>query len=189
VVQAVPRTEKWVSSAIFKKYLQFVLAAKILIVDFVVCTLAEKKNQGRFRHVGSDHSLVREKNIQPQRKLSRIKKNIYVNKFYVSKLQFSRPHTTPHQSDPQIQQWKAPHWSRNSIVEYPTLAWRYIIYTLIYHFHKQTQFWTMTFTAYQWILCTITYAFKCNVFVWEHWLISGAFACGSFEDLVKHLPG
>jgi hypothetical protein len=38
--------------------LQFVLAAKILTVDFVVCTLAVKKNQGRFRHVGSDHSLV-----------------------------------------------------------------------------------------------------------------------------------
>jgi hypothetical protein len=27
-------------------------------VYFVVCTLAVKKNQGRFRHVGSDHSLV-----------------------------------------------------------------------------------------------------------------------------------
>jgi hypothetical protein len=40
--------------------LQCVLAAKILTVDFVVCTLAVKKNQGRFRHVGSDHSLVRE---------------------------------------------------------------------------------------------------------------------------------
>jgi hypothetical protein len=44
----------------FKKYLQCVLAARILIVDFVVCTLAVKKknNQGRFRPVGSDHSLV-----------------------------------------------------------------------------------------------------------------------------------
>jgi hypothetical protein len=43
-----------------KKYLQCVLTAKILTVDFVMCTLAvgEKKNQGRFRHVGSDHSLV-----------------------------------------------------------------------------------------------------------------------------------
>jgi hypothetical protein len=39
--------------------LQCVLAARILIVDFVVCTLAVKENQGRFRHVGSDHSLVR----------------------------------------------------------------------------------------------------------------------------------
>jgi hypothetical protein len=39
--------------------LQCVLAAKILTVYFVVCTLAVKKNQGRFRHVGSDHSLVR----------------------------------------------------------------------------------------------------------------------------------
>jgi hypothetical protein len=30
-----------------------------LTVNFVVCTLAVKeKNQGRFRHVGSDHSLV-----------------------------------------------------------------------------------------------------------------------------------
>jgi hypothetical protein len=30
-----------------------------LTVDFVVCTLAvKKKNQGRFRYVGSDHSLV-----------------------------------------------------------------------------------------------------------------------------------
>jgi hypothetical protein len=39
--------------------LQCVLAAKILTVYFVVYTLAVKKNQGRFRHVGSDHSLVR----------------------------------------------------------------------------------------------------------------------------------
>jgi hypothetical protein len=38
--------------------LQCVLAARILTVDFVVCTLAVKKNQGRFRYVGSDHSLV-----------------------------------------------------------------------------------------------------------------------------------
>jgi hypothetical protein len=31
-----------------------------LTVDFVVCTLAVKKKiQGRFRYVGSDHSLVR----------------------------------------------------------------------------------------------------------------------------------
>jgi hypothetical protein len=42
--------------------LQCVLAAKILTVDFVVCTLAVKKNQGRFRHVGSDHSLVSRRN-------------------------------------------------------------------------------------------------------------------------------
>jgi hypothetical protein len=36
-----------------------VLAARILRVDFVVCTLTvNKKNRGRFRHVGSDHSLV-----------------------------------------------------------------------------------------------------------------------------------
>jgi hypothetical protein len=42
-----------------KKYLQCVLAARILRLDFIVCTLAvKKKNQGRFRHVGSDHSLV-----------------------------------------------------------------------------------------------------------------------------------
>jgi hypothetical protein len=39
--------------------LQCVLAAKILTMHFVVCTLAVKKNQGRFRHVGSDHSLER----------------------------------------------------------------------------------------------------------------------------------
>jgi hypothetical protein len=51
--------KKLVTSAIFKKYLQCVLAAKILIMYFVVCTLAVKKNQGRVRHVGSDHSLVR----------------------------------------------------------------------------------------------------------------------------------
>jgi hypothetical protein len=50
--------DKWVISAIFKKYLQCVLAARILTADFVVCTLAVKKNQGRIRHVGSDHSLV-----------------------------------------------------------------------------------------------------------------------------------
>jgi hypothetical protein len=46
----------------FKKYLQCALAARILTVDFVVCTLAVKKKKkirGRFRHVGSDHSLVR----------------------------------------------------------------------------------------------------------------------------------
>jgi hypothetical protein len=41
--------------------LQCVLAARILIVDFVVSTLAVKRNQGRFRHVGLDHSLVRAK--------------------------------------------------------------------------------------------------------------------------------
>jgi hypothetical protein len=59
VVQKVPRTEKLVTSAIFKKYLQCVLAARILTVDFVACTLAvKKKNQGRFKHVGLDHSVV-----------------------------------------------------------------------------------------------------------------------------------
>jgi hypothetical protein len=47
-------------SNFLKKYLQCVLAARILTVDFVVCTVAVgKKNQGRFRHVGSDNSLVR----------------------------------------------------------------------------------------------------------------------------------
>jgi hypothetical protein len=51
--------KKSVISAIFKKYLQCVLAARILIVDFVVYTLAAKtKNHGRFRYVGSDHYLV-----------------------------------------------------------------------------------------------------------------------------------
>jgi hypothetical protein len=35
--------KKLVTSAIFKKYLQCVLAARILAVDFVVCTLAVKK--------------------------------------------------------------------------------------------------------------------------------------------------
>jgi hypothetical protein len=35
--------KKWVTSAIFKKYLQCVLAAKILTLYFVVCTLAVKK--------------------------------------------------------------------------------------------------------------------------------------------------
>jgi hypothetical protein len=39
----------------FEKILAVLLAANILIVYFVVCTLAEKKNQGRFRHVGSGH--------------------------------------------------------------------------------------------------------------------------------------
>jgi hypothetical protein len=57
-----PRVWQVTISAMFgnlkKKYLQCVLAARILTVDFVVCTLAVKKeNQGRFRHVGSDHSL------------------------------------------------------------------------------------------------------------------------------------
>jgi hypothetical protein len=48
-----------------KKYLQCILAARILTVDFVMCTLAvEKKNQGRFRPVGSDNSLVRSKYSQ-----------------------------------------------------------------------------------------------------------------------------
>jgi hypothetical protein len=37
-----------VTSAIFKKYLQCVLAAKILIVDFVVYTLAVKKKRAGF---------------------------------------------------------------------------------------------------------------------------------------------
>jgi hypothetical protein len=48
--------KKWVILEIFKKYLQCILAAKILTVNFVVCTLPvkKKKNQGRFRHVGSD---------------------------------------------------------------------------------------------------------------------------------------
>jgi hypothetical protein len=43
LVQAVPLTEKWVTWVIFKKYLQCVLVARILTVDFVVCTLAVKK--------------------------------------------------------------------------------------------------------------------------------------------------
>jgi hypothetical protein len=47
--------KKGVTSAIFKKYLQCVLAAKILTVYFVVCTLAVKRKSGQ---VGSDHSLV-----------------------------------------------------------------------------------------------------------------------------------
>jgi hypothetical protein len=37
----------WQCSAIFKKYLQCVLAARILIVDFVLCTLAVKKKSGQ----------------------------------------------------------------------------------------------------------------------------------------------
>jgi hypothetical protein len=36
-----------VISDIFKKYLQCVLAARILIVDFLVCTLAVKKKSGQ----------------------------------------------------------------------------------------------------------------------------------------------
>jgi hypothetical protein len=47
LVQAVPRIEKRVISAIFKKYLQCVLAARILTVDFVVCTLAVEKKKIR----------------------------------------------------------------------------------------------------------------------------------------------
>jgi hypothetical protein len=39
--------KKWVTSAIFKKYLQCVLAANILTVDFVMCTLAVKKKSGQ----------------------------------------------------------------------------------------------------------------------------------------------
>jgi hypothetical protein len=39
----------WQCSAIFKKYLQCVLAARILTVDFVVCTLAVKKKSGQVR--------------------------------------------------------------------------------------------------------------------------------------------
>jgi hypothetical protein len=58
-LQGSGRLQYWQCSAIFKKYLHCVLAARILTVDFVVCTLAvKKKNQGRFRYVGSDHSLV-----------------------------------------------------------------------------------------------------------------------------------
>jgi hypothetical protein len=37
--------KKWVTSAIFKKYLQCILAARILTVNFVVCTLAVKKKR------------------------------------------------------------------------------------------------------------------------------------------------
>jgi hypothetical protein len=37
----------WQCSAILKKYLQCVLAARILTVDFVVCTLAVKKKSGQ----------------------------------------------------------------------------------------------------------------------------------------------
>jgi hypothetical protein len=59
LIQAVQRTEKLVTSAIFKKYLHCLLAARILTMNFFVCTLAvKKKNQDRFRPVGSDHSLV-----------------------------------------------------------------------------------------------------------------------------------
>jgi hypothetical protein len=47
LIQAVPRTEKWVTSAVFKKILAVVLAARILTVDFVVCTLAVKKKSGQ----------------------------------------------------------------------------------------------------------------------------------------------
>jgi hypothetical protein len=39
----VRRLQYWQCLAIFKKYLQCVLAARILTVDFVVCTLAVKK--------------------------------------------------------------------------------------------------------------------------------------------------
>jgi hypothetical protein len=46
LVQAVLRTEK-ITTAIFKKYLQCVLAARILTVDFVVCTLAVKKKSAQ----------------------------------------------------------------------------------------------------------------------------------------------
>jgi hypothetical protein len=37
--------KNWVTSAIFKKYLQCILAARILTVDFVVCTLTVKKKK------------------------------------------------------------------------------------------------------------------------------------------------
>jgi hypothetical protein len=37
------RLQYWPFSAIFKKYLQCVLAARIFTVEFVVCTLAAKK--------------------------------------------------------------------------------------------------------------------------------------------------
>jgi hypothetical protein len=44
LVQAVPRTEKMSNFGnLKKKYLQCILAARILTVDFVVCTLAVKK--------------------------------------------------------------------------------------------------------------------------------------------------
>jgi hypothetical protein len=47
VVNAVPVAEKCVTSEIFKKFLQCVLAAKILTVYFVVCTLAVKIKSGQ----------------------------------------------------------------------------------------------------------------------------------------------
>jgi hypothetical protein len=42
-LQGSGRLENWPFSAIFKKYFQCVLAAKIVTVDFVVCLLAVKK--------------------------------------------------------------------------------------------------------------------------------------------------
>jgi hypothetical protein len=51
--------KKWVNSAIFKKYLQCVLAPRIMIVDFVVCTLAVKKIRVGFDMSDRNHSLVK----------------------------------------------------------------------------------------------------------------------------------
>jgi hypothetical protein len=50
VVDISPRVWQVTILAILKKYLQCVLATRILTVDFVVCTLAVKKEkkQGRF---------------------------------------------------------------------------------------------------------------------------------------------
>jgi hypothetical protein len=64
-LQGSGRLQYWQCSANFKKYLQCVLTARILTVDFVLCTFAVgKKNQCRFRHVGWDHSLVSWENVR-----------------------------------------------------------------------------------------------------------------------------
>jgi hypothetical protein len=47
----------WPFSAIFKKYLQCLLAAKILTVDFVVCALAVKKKKIRAGFDMSDQTI------------------------------------------------------------------------------------------------------------------------------------
>jgi hypothetical protein len=51
------KKKKRVTSAIFKKYLQCVLTAKILIVDFVVCTLAVGKKKIRAGFDMSDRTI------------------------------------------------------------------------------------------------------------------------------------
>jgi hypothetical protein len=56
----------WPCPAIFKKYFQYVLAVKILTVDFIVCTLAVKKKM-RAGFEMTDQTILLSVSRQPQK--------------------------------------------------------------------------------------------------------------------------